>query len=362
MTTPPKMTLNRMARDTGMLRLAKPFRVFKDWFLLQLAERRDRQDLRTIERQHGRVPDPLRRQAVEYARDVLGHRKHARGLIIFTAIYKSFAEGWIPLSYYRQHVRPVMYRAGELNRYRHFPRTLLATAHVPDLAYVLHGRFYNLDFVRLTPGDAREVLFGQRDTVIFKRNCSARGRGVCKVTRDDFDAAQPTRLPDGVFQEIVSPHEAFADLLPDRGPTIRVITVRGPDGSVSHRGSYLRVARRSRQFVEATTQVGIAIQLSTGRLQAIGYSGSKCEAVAAHPDTGCRFEGFVIPAFTETANEMVNHHRSFPFSDVIGWDVCIDRDCQPKILEWNILKAGIEFQQATSGPIFHDLGWEEYWK
>ena len=362
MTTPRKMTLKRMAGGTGMSRLSGPLTVFKDWFLRQLAERRDRQDCRTIERQHGRVPDSLRRRAGEYAREVLGHRKHARGLITFTAIHKSFREGWIPLSYYREHIRPAMYRAGELNRYRHFLRRLLPAAHVPDIAYVFRGRFYNLDFERLAPDDAGEVLFGQRDTVIFKRNCSARGRGVCKVTRDDFGAAHPTRLPDGVFQEIVSPHEAFADLLPDRGPTIRILTVRGPGGAVTHRGSYLRLARQSAQVVEATSQVGIAIETSTGRLQATGYSGSKCEAVAAHPDTGCRFEGIVIPKFAETVNDMVNHHRSFFFSDVIGWDVCIDRDGRPQVLEWNILKAGIEFVQATIGPVFHGLGWEDYWK
>jgi hypothetical protein len=362
MTTPNRMTLGKMARGPSWLRLAKPYRISKDWILRQLAERRDRRNAKSIERTQGKVPHSLRRQADEYARDVLGHRKHAWGLCVFTAVHKSFREGWIPQSYYREHVMPVTYRAGELNRYRHLLRMLLPTAHVPDIAYVFDGRFYNLEFVRLAPGEAREALFGQRDTVIFKRNRSARGRGVCKVRRDDFDAARLEQLPDGVFQEIVSPHEVFSDLLPDRGPTIRILTVRGPDGTVTHRGSYLRIARQSMPIVEADTQVGIAIQSSTGLLQAIGYSGSKCESVAAHPDTGCRFEGFVIPGFAEAANEMVNHHRSFPLSDVIGWDVCIDRHGQPQILEWNLLKAGVEFLQATHGPIFRGLGWENYWK
>ncbi|RPH77343.1 MAG: hypothetical protein EHM77_08155, partial [Planctomycetaceae bacterium] len=93
-----------------------------------------------------------------------------------------------------------------------------------------------------------------------------------------------------------------------------------------------------------------------------GYTVADYQPLASHPDTGLVFAGYELPMFRETAAAMVKYHESFPLSGIIGWDVCIDRECRPQVFEWNLWRAGITFGETTGGPNFRGLGWENLWK
>jgi hypothetical protein len=51
-----------------------------------------------------------------------------------------------------------------------------------------------------------------------------------------------------------------------------------------------------------------------------------------------------------------------PFTSIIGWDVAVDENHNVKVMEWNGDHNDIKFSEATQGPCFSDLGWEELWK
>lgn len=332
------------------------------WIQNRIYRHNTRKLLAAVEGYQGPLSANLKRQCDDYAQEVLGSRRYALKLYVHAALQRVFKEGWIPVSYYQEHVIPATYIGGALCHERHLTGRLANTDQVPDVAFLLGGKLYDRRFTPLTLPQAADVIFDQRDQVIYKRNRSARGRGICKVTRQELLAAPLHRIPDGVFQKIVTPHAAFDGLLPERGPTLRILTVREPDGKVSVRVANLKTARQHGEFVWGSSLVNIPIDVATGKLREFGYCGTDFQPLASHPDTGFVFAGYPIPMFHEAAGTMAKLHESFPLSAIIGWDVCIDRDSQPQIFEWNLWRAGVGFGETTGGPHFRGLGWENLWK
>ena len=55
-------------------------------------------------------------------------------------------------------------------------------------------------------------------------------------------------------------------------------------------------------------------------------------------------------------------HDQSPFSVLIGWDLAIDPSGAPVLMEWNEGAAAIAFAEASLGPCFKTLGWENEWR
>lgn len=328
----------------------------------KISRRNTRTLLAAVERHQGPLPASLKRQCDDYAREVFGSDRYVLPLYVYAALQRVFKEGWIPFNYYAEHVVPANYLGGTLCQERHLTRRFVNPDQVPDVAFLLGGKLYDPQFQPLTLPQAANVIFDQRDQVLFKRNRSARGLGICRVTRQELLAAPLPRIPDGVFQRIVTPHAAFDDLLPEQGPTIRILTVRDPAGKVAVRVSNLKVALKDIEFVKGKEFINIPIDIATGRLREFGYAVADYQPLVSHPDTGLVFAGYELPMFRETAAAMVKHHESFPLSGIIGWDVCIDRDGRPQVFEWNLWRSGIRSSESVSGPHFRGLGWENLWK
>lgn len=45
-------------------------------------------------------------------------------------------------------------------------------------------------------------------------------------------------------------------------------------------------------------------------------------------------------------------HYHCPFCSIIGWDICLDKDDEPALIEVNLLEPGILYEQLCTGPIF----------
>lgn len=275
---------------------------------------------------------------------------------------REFKEGWIPHSYYDDHVLPRICHAGRISNDRHLARRILNSAAFPDAVYVLDGHLFDQNYRPLAAAEVGDIVFARGGDAIFKRNGSARGRGVYRLRRAECAALNWQALPDGVIQSWVTPHAFFNQLVPDGGPTIRLFTVVQADGDVSLRSAYLRIARGHHRAVSPEDALNIPIDLATGRLQRHGFFTSNLQPTPCHPDTGCVFEGKNVPAFAELVQLTLDYHRSFRLSGAIGWDTTIDAEGRPQIYEWNLYKAAIRFIEATMGPAFVGLGWENLWK
>jgi hypothetical protein len=80
-----------------------------------------------------------------------------------------------------------------------------------------------------------------------------------------------------------------------------------------------------------------------------------------HPDAPVRFAGRVVPQMADAIALCRRLHAQVPFLPSIGWDLCLNRQGQYELMEWNV-PHGISFAEPVNGPIFAGLGFEQLWK
>ncbi|MCW5717665.1 MAG: hypothetical protein KIS68_07525 [Bauldia sp.] len=311
----------------------------------------------------GSQPEPGSfRKAEEYAREVLGASDYAPWLKVYAAAAGGFRDGWIPDNYYgRIVIRRIDGRYRSAADAKTFINRVLHSPNVPDVAYVVRGLFYDRDFRLLAAGQLRDVLFADARKVIFKPEITARGRSFEEITAETLDAEKFRRARHGVFQRYVQQHPFFDEMTTGSATTLRLTTAIDNLGAVGVRAGYLRIARQGDRNVRSESALRVAVDLPAGRLANAGYMPDWAK-VERHPDSGFAFSGQEMPAIRDATSLVVGLHGSFPQLSCIGWDICIDADGVPQILEWNTSHNDIKFSEAMTGPCFADLGWERLWQ
>lgn len=323
--------------------------------------RQARTVLRAVESDRGPTDKRALRRADEYARAVLGSASYAPWLHVYVAVSGGFREGWIPDNYYGLVVDPL--KSGEVAKVgliKSFTNRILHTESLPDLGYVIDGLYYTRDYRPVSREELAQTLFARDQRTVFKADNSYQGRSVTFMTRDQLAAAEH-RFPDGVFQAPIHQHAFFDPMSPGATATLRITTARELDGSVSVRAAYLRLGRAGDDIVASRSHVRVPVDVNAGTLGDVGYL-HDWRRTDTHPDTGFRFAGQAIPRFEQATRLCQTLHESCPHMLCLGWDLCIDRDEQPRLMEWNARYNDIKFSEATSGPCFRGLGWEQLWK
>lgn len=304
---------------------------------------------------------PERRQldrAEAWAREVLGSDRFAPWLRTNVAWAGEFKEGWIPNNFYRRIVLPaVQGRVQQLASFKTLARRLMMTDLMPDVAYLVDGNWLDLEGRSIEPRHVAELVYRDGPRVVAKADASAQGRGVTVFKQGRDDILQLTGSGDFVIQRFVAQTSFFDRFNPANVATLRITTVKVGTGPAEGRAAYLRLGRSDSETIFAASNIRVPIVDDRGSLAEIGVS-PEWERLESHPDTGEAFAGAVIPAFDEARAACEGLHDRLPHVTVIGWDVAIDTEGRPQVLEWNCFHPGIVFSEMSTGPSFADLGWE----
>ena len=300
------------------------------------------------------------RACAAYAADVLGDPAYAPWLRVYAAFAGGFRPGWIPDNYYRLVVLPRLKGAyGEVADCRALARTLFPTDAMPDVAYLVNGVVWTADKAPLWPAAAADLLAAAAP-LLFKPDASQQGIGHVHLDADALRAGVLGRLGNGVIQRLIVQHADLAAFSPAVA-TLRVTSVVTDAGAVEVRAAYLRLGRMADRHVMARSNLRVALDLADGRFAAEGLL-PDLTAVRAHPDSGVRFAGARVPGFGRCLDLVRRLHALTPFARVIGWDLAVDRDGAPRVMEWNGGHNDIKFSEAATGPCFAGLGWERLWR
>jgi len=144
-------------------------------------------------------------------------------------------------------------------------------------------------------------------------------------------------------------HRALLSLTPGGLCTVRVVTYRAPGETP---GVALAVYKMptGAEAADNFCHGGVAapVDLATGRLgAAIHRVAGLLTTIPAHPDTGARIPGTVLPHWAAAHALVRRAHAALPAIGVVGWDVAI-LDDGPVIIEGNSVP-NPELSQAASG-------------
>ncbi len=314
--------------------------------------------VRTMELFNGRkLTDALKRRSDAYAQEVLGDVGYAPWFYVYATMQGEFREGWLPDDFYHTVVVPKLTKGlAPITNVKSLSRILLKTEALPDIGYYIGGIFYDRDFNVVDPAAFRRMA-APYDHVFVKRDGGGRGDHISKLRPADLEKG--VLAGDCVLQRPIRQHPLFEQIVAGPVATLRVTTLRRPDGGLSVRGSYLRLGRKDTGWVMSGNSLRLAVLDPDGALDAVGYD-STWRAWSAHPDTGFPFRGLRVPEFRRAAAFCLELHGRAPHMPIVGWDVAVNRDNQIELMEWNGGHCDIKFCEAVSGPHFRDMGWERF--
>lgn len=322
--------------------------------------------VRELETRLGRpCPRSQRIAAREYAIEVLGDERHTEGLLVYSVIAGEFREGWIPWDYFAKVVAPsVNGRMRYAAKIKTLSRRLFRSNAFPDVAYVINGAYYDIDWNRLSHAELRQRIVSEdgSDVLVCKPDVSYAGRGVHEVVATTVDLeALAQALGNGVLQRRIVQHAFFDEFVPGGTVTLRIITASDPNRAVAARAAHVKFHRTTERVVGAATSVRCAVDPSSGIMSDVGFM-KDWTSHDRHPDSGARFVTTAVPGFDSAVQLCADLHRGVPHVGVVGWDVMIDADLTPHVLEWNGYSPVISNVEPVSGPCFVGLGWESLWR
>ena len=156
-------------------------------------------------------------------------------------------------------------------------------------------------------------------------------------------AAREKRDPSGVLIERrLEQGEFWRGLFPDSANTLRLLTLWTPGEPAPF------VARAVQRIGTADTVptdnwsgggISAPVELATGRLgegRMHPLKGTRAEQrFTEHPDTGAVIAGAELPGWQQVSDVVLRAAASVPFNRMAGWDVLVDAEGVPVILEAN---------------------------
>lgn len=154
-----------------------------------------------------------------------------------------------------------------------------------------------------------------------------------------------------IVQERLEQHPDLAKLNPTSLNTIRVMSYhRGEEVVILY--AVIRIGRKGK-IIDNETAGGIKadIDLQTGRIMGCAM-GSPTEGRMPLTDVGTPTDNYQIPCFDRVLEAVKEMHLRVPYFNLIGWDMSVDKDGKPTLIEWN---SAPQLSQVGHGPAFGDL-------
>lgn len=240
-----------------------------------------------------------------------------------------------------------------------YPRLFAGVPMPKMIAYRLNGFWYDESNLIIQESTILDTLKQNHLKCFIKKATeSYGGKGVYY-----FDSSQDDL---SVFIDII--HSVQGDLVVQKGieqcetlalihdtsvNSIRHMSILYRDGKVKVLSSILRMGVGGAK-VDNASSGGITVGIeSNGRLKAVAYS-SLGDKYLEHPTSHVNFDTIVIPNYQETIELVRRLHPQFPHFRLISWDITLNKDNKPVLIEANLCDGELDFHQLNNGPIFKE--------
>ena len=184
------------------------------------------------------------------------------------------------------------------------------------------------------------------------------GKGVRKIALDgikDDDMSFFDELLEGndiEFEEVIQQSDFLAQFNPDSVNTFRFLTLN-INQKCTLLSTFLRMGSKGSYVDNLSGGAGVLVGINQdGYLNSFGID-KHFEKKYVSP-MGGEFKGIKVPDFDNITQQIISFHKKIPYASLIGWDVTIDNEGNPIVVELNLDNAIIEAHQVFNGPVFGD--------
>ena len=207
----------------------------------------------------------------------------------------------------------------------------------------------------ITKKEAVAILKNYDQFIVKKSAYSSGGKGVFFYNKKDDNTINGLLAEEGsiVIQEILKQHPNISYLHDNSVNTIRIISLIRND-KVNILSSVIRMGQGGAK-VDNASSGGIFCGIKpNGQLKNIAYN-CNGKAFSKHPQ-GAIFSNVTIPNFDECIKLVEKlAPRVSSITKLCSWDIAIDKDGSPILIEANFTFGEVDFHQMCNGPIFGNL-------
>ena len=288
---------------------------------------------------------------------ILGHRVPTEWHNYFYSRTGNYSKLYIPTSEYKNHI------IGRLNIYplhlayndKNMTDITLPNTHQPQIFLKNMGGYFYAQGQPVSRKEALNICHNLGD-VIIKPSLTGRGKGVKKIhiengiTDDEgktlsdlFDEYKA----DFLVQKVIIQHKDMAALNPSSINTIRIVTYRH-EMEIDAVYTVIRIGRKGMN-VDNESAGGIsAIIRADGTIGKYAYGAPGVDKIE-YTDSGILLEGYLVPSYDKAVELAKISHMHLPYFNLIGWDIAIEEDGTPVMIELNL---NPDLSQSANGPAF----------
>lgn len=303
------------------------------------------------------VDRQLMKEIKKYCREVLGSESYWPWLALYTELRGEFKRGWMPDDYYRfellTKMNPERYMG--LSDAKILDHKLFNGFTIAPLFFRSNGQFCLKDGTVISKIKLQSMLNNLDDEIIIKPD---NGRGGRNIMFKHSSELRLDELPSGtnlLVQRVAKQHEELNKLYPHSVNTFRVLTFIDNGGKVKIKFIFLRFGRDGTRVDNASSGGAWVFIDPKGRIVPPAYETIGLPIGDVHPNTGIKYTDLKLPFLSKVKDFCKEVHRSFPHTRIIGWDVFIDEQGEPKLIEWNANNPILWVPEALFGPFFDDL-------
>lgn len=220
----------------------------------------------------------------------------------------------------------------------------------------IDGHYFDCQDNPISLKQAIEIVKVNAPFIIKIAAGSGGGRGVEKIeSNNGIEQIFDKYGKDFLCQRILKEHETLARFNPQCINTIRVLSLN-LNSKCDILSSFVRMGGLGSivDNLHSSEGKGCLVGLKQdGSFHSFGIDKNYNKVIES--PTGIAFDGLTLEYYQDV-KEFVQywHQKSFPFANLIGWDIIINEKGKPIVIEINLDSADIAPHQIFNGPIFGD--------
>lgn len=218
---------------------------------------------------------------------------------------------------------------------------------------IINGVILDADYNKITSEEAADLCTKEGRVIIKPADFTSSGGSNISIWDAKLNnGSEWMNFKDCIVQEVIKQHSDMAALHKNSINSIRMVTFYDNDGAIVL-GAVVRMGANG-SVVDNASKGGLFCGIhDDGKLTKYAYN-RRGEHFACHPQ-GAVFDNCHIPNYDDCKKLVLSLANRFAkVAKLIAWDLAIDENGVPVLIEINLPYSGIDLLQIANGPLFGD--------